>query len=114
MPSVRKTRYAGRSVFRYNDPLTEARIHLLDRFVFVGDLPMEGAFPHTVKDGEQLDGLAHTYFGNARWWWIIQLYNQRENLFWALNPTPGSVLVIPNLEVFLSIVWPKILAGKEM
>lgn len=113
MPAVRRTRYAGRPVYRYTDPLTGGRVHLLHRFSYTGPLPMDGAFPHRIQAGEQFDGLAHKYYGNARWWWIIALYNQRKQFLFALNPPEGEDVIIPNLNVFMARLWPKLLAGKE-
>ena len=50
---------------------------------------------HTVTDGERLDALAYSYFGDAKLWWILCDYN---DIFFPLELESGVVLRIPSVE----------------
>lgn len=48
---------------------------------------------HILKAGERLDGLAHRYYGDADYWWVIALANRIQDPF-ALHP--GTRLRVPS------------------
>lgn len=49
-------------------------------------------FEHTIIAGERLDGLAHKYFGEDSYWWVLALINKID---YPLSITPGTKLRIP-------------------
>ena len=50
---------------------------------------------HEVVVGERLDQLAYRYLGDAKLWWVIAEAN---DIAWALEIEPGTVLRIPSVE----------------
>ena len=54
-----------------------------------------GALSYTsavIRDGDRLDHLAHSAYGNGRLWWIIAAAS---GIGWALQLPPGTVVKIP-------------------
>lgn len=110
MSILTNSRLFGRQIFRYDDPLTGVPVELVDRLVFLGDVAGPKARLYTVQGGDVIDKIAHDHYGNSRWWWIIALAN---TLFWPLDLTVGQQLVIPDLEHFWGIVYPRMARGAE-
>ena len=48
---------------------------------------------HVLKDGERLDQLSHSFYGDSTLWWIIAAAS---DIGWWLQVPPGTVLRIPN------------------
>lgn len=49
---------------------------------------------HVVSDEQRLDQIASAYYGDAEMWWVIAAANPE--VFFPENPTPGTVLRIPD------------------
>lgn len=47
---------------------------------------------HIMKEGERLDSIAGSIYGNARLWWIIAAAS---GIGWGLQVPPGTLLLIP-------------------
>ena len=45
-----------------------------------------------LSEGERLDQLAHRYYGDARYWWIIAAAS---NIGWWLQVPSGTRLIVP-------------------
>ena len=52
-------------------------------------------YEHVYKDGERLDQLAHQYYNNSEYWWIIPEFNPEIKDF--TNIAPGTIIRIPNV-----------------
>jgi nucleoid-associated protein YgaU len=48
---------------------------------------------HVLKAGERFDGLAHRYYGDSDYWWVIALANRVQDPF-ALRP--GTRIRVPS------------------
>ena len=51
------------------------------------------AIEHVLKAGERLDHLAHRYYGDSDYWWVIAVANRIQDPF-AL--VPGTRLRVPS------------------
>lgn len=51
---------------------------------------------HLFKDGEDIDGLAHFYYGDRRLWPLIA---ERNSINDVRRIAPGTVLLIPETEL---------------
>ena len=47
---------------------------------------------HVLKRGERLDHLAHRYYGDSDYWWVIAVANRIQDPF---RLTPGTRLRVP-------------------
>lgn len=110
MPATEGSRYLGRTVYTYRDPLTGSAVQLMDRLVYTGSLQFDDDVFHTTDAGDTVDLLAHRYLGNSRWYWVICLVN---NIFWPLALEPGTTLRIPSPSTFQSILMPRLASGRE-
>ena len=64
-----------------------------------GELPTRD---RVLRDGERLDYIAGTEFGNSSLWWVIAATS---NIGWWLQVPPGTVLKIPtNINRVLELV----------
>lgn len=54
-----------------------------------------------VREGERLDTLAGSYYGDAGYWWIIAAAS---GIGWGLQIPPGTIVRIPDLMQVLSYV----------
>lgn len=50
--------------------------------------------PYVVQQGDRLDVLAYSYYGDALLWWIIARANPE--VFYPDTPAPGTVIRIPH------------------
>lgn len=104
------SRYLGRTVHAYYDPLTERQIQFVEHFNWQGETNFPDNRVHVVKDGDTLDGLAHIHLGNSRWWWVIgSVFN---NIMHADDLKPGDILIIPNMATFQTQIQPRLRGGK--
>ena len=49
-------------------------------------------FEHTMVVGERLDILAHRYFGEDSYWWVLALVNRID---YPLSIAPGTKIRVP-------------------
>jgi hypothetical protein len=49
---------------------------------------------YAVQDGDRLDNLAATFFGDPEFWWVIARANPE--VFYPSNLSPGMLLRIPS------------------
>tara|TARA_Y100000310_G_scaffold103609_1_gene101988 strand:+ start:6529 stop:6819 length:291 start_codon:yes stop_codon:yes gene_type:complete len=50
-------------------------------------------YSYITKPRDRLDTLAHNFFGDGRYWWIIAIAN---DIGWGLQITNGRTLIIPS------------------
>lgn len=57
---------------------------------------------YIIEEGERLDHIAGSAYGNASYWWIIAAAS---NIGWGLQVPPGTLIKIPrNLDQVLSAI----------
>jgi hypothetical protein len=64
----------------------------------------DGQLSYTVKilkEGERLDTLAGSMYGDAGYWWVLAAAS---GIGWGLQVPPGTVIYIPNLSEVLQYV----------
>ena len=44
-------------------------------------------YEYTVQDGDRSDILAYQFFGNAKWWWLVLLFNDINDPFFGFPMT---------------------------
>jgi nucleoid-associated protein YgaU len=64
-------------------------------FYEFSDIGKISYYEHTYVYGERLDQIAHKYYKNPEYWWIIPEYNPEISDF--TNITPGTILRIPRV-----------------
>lgn len=75
-----RSRYAGSQVFdgdhfgTWHDPISDNAL---------GPDVLDGVdtFEHVLQLGERLDTLAHKYYGDPDYWWVIALSNRIQDPF---------------------------------
>jgi nucleoid-associated protein YgaU len=56
---------------------------------------------YIVKEGDRLDSLAGTFYGNGKYWWVIAAAS---GVGWNLQVPPGTYLRIPNIDQIAGLV----------
>jgi nucleoid-associated protein YgaU len=100
MAILRGSRYEGVAFtgIRTVDGKTKKFLH--DRRIFTLKDVGANTFEHMVKGQETLDGLAETFYENQNLWWLIADVN---NILFALDLQPGTILKIPNRAVLADL-----------
>ena len=59
-------------------------------------------YTHTLVAGERLDQLAHKYYNDASYWWVIAAASR---IGWSMQVPPGTLIIIPkNLTSALGVI----------
>ncbi len=85
------SRYAGADIIKGGRAISSSdACHAIRNAVKRGIIPVTKV---VVKEGDRLDHLAHSAYGNGRLWWVIAAAS---GIGWALQIPPGTVVSIPS------------------
>lgn len=92
------------SRYRNTNTIEEGQFLETPNFPSQSDLDEIPTIQITATQYDRLDNLAHKYFGDGRYYWIIALFNDIDYPLAGFSPTEPTILKIPtDLEAVLKL-----------
>ena len=105
MTIFKGSRYEGVPRTGIRDLSGQTRDFLHDRRIFSAKDLEQNSFVHTLVGGEELDALAHRYYGDETLWYLIADVN---DIFFMFDAQPGDELIIPDLSILNTRDMPRL------